>query len=45
MKFFVKGVVVDYVCNVELLSFSVGGSVIGFYGLLVGEVNVGYSFE
>lgn len=45
MKFFVKGVVVDYVCNVELLSFSVGSSVIGFYGLFVGEVKGGYGIE
>ena len=45
MKFSAKGVAADYVRNVESSSFSVGGSVTGFYGLLVGEVNVGYGSE
>ena len=45
MKFSAKGVATDYVRNVESSSFSAGGSVAGCYGLLVGEVKVGYGTE
>lgn len=45
MKFSAKGVAADYVRNVESSSSSVGGSVAGFHGLLVGEVKGGYGSE
>lgn len=45
MKFSARGAAADYVRNVESSSLSVGGSVAGFHGLLVGEVKGGYGSE
>lgn len=45
MKFFIKEVVIKYVCRVELFSMNVGFGVVGFYGLFVGEVEGIYGFE
>ena len=45
MKFSASGVAADYVRNVESSSSSVGGSVAGFYGLLVGDMKGGYGSE
>ena len=45
MKFSAKGLATDYVRMVESSSTNLGVGVVGFYGLLVGQAQVGYGHE